>query len=257
MKAKKQFGQNFLIDEFYINSIIDAINVFSDDLIIEIGPGRGALTSKLKNKGAELICYEVDTDLKPILSKLENNNTKIIYQDFLQTDLSEYKNKYNRIFIVGNLPYYITTPIIEHVISTEINPEEMVIMVQKEVADRFLAKPNSKDYGYFTVYLNYYFDLERIVDVPSRAFNPTPKVNSSVVKLVKKEKNFIVNNEAVLMKLIADAFKQKRKTLKNNLQGYDWEKVYKVLQKYNFLESVRAEQLSLDLFVEIANIVGE
>lgn len=250
MKAKKRFGQNFLIDECYINRIIDAINVFSDDLIIEIGPGRGALTNRLKQKESNLIAFEIDQDLKSILSKLEDDKTKIIYQDFLTTDIKSITEKFNNIYIVGNLPYYITTPILEHIIEENINPKEIIIMVQKEVADRFLAEPHTKDYGYFTLYLKYFFDIERIVDVPNTAFNPIPKVESTVLKLKTRinKPDVDIKKYQELLKL---SFKQKRKQLKNNLNNYDFSIIKDILTKYGISENARAEELSEEVFIEI------
>ena len=156
MKAKKSLGQNFLIDQNVISKIVTEVSACDDDLIIEIGPGQGALTKKLKKYNANLICYEVDKDLSNILSKLENNKTKVIWQDFLKSNIKEdIKNiKYNKLFIVGNLPYYITTPIIEHIMDSDINLDKLVIMVQKEVAGRFLALPHTKENGYISVILN-------------------------------------------------------------------------------------------------------
>lgn len=252
MKAKKALGQNFLIDNYYINSIIDAVNVFSDDLIIEIGPGRGALTSKLTKKGCELIAYELDTDLKKYLDKLINDKTKIIYQDFLASDLKEIKNINKKKYIVGNLPYYITTPIIEHIIETKIDPEEIVIMVQKEVTDRFLAEHHSKEYGYFTLYLKYYFEIEKVIDVPASAFSPAPKVNSTVIKLKRRINKPLVEPDKYF-KFLKDCFKQKRKQLKNNLVNYDYEKVREILNKYNMPDTIRAEELHEEILIDIVN----
>lgn len=252
MKAKKAFGQNFLIDNFYIDSIVNSVNANESDLIIEIGPGRGALTKKLKNKKSQLIAYELDTDLKPILANLIDDKTEVKYQDFLTTDLSNIKKIAKRTFIVGNLPYYITTPIIEHIINSQIEVEEMVMMVQKEVADRFLAIPHSKDYGYFTLYLKYYFEIERVVDVPRTAFNPAPKVNSTVLKF-KKRINKPTVDESKYFSLLKKSFQQKRKQLKNNLKEYDFNYIKDILAKYNLSETVRAEELSEDIFVDIVN----
>ena len=189
MKAKKSLGQNFLVDNNIIDKIINEITSDSNDLIVEIGPGRGALTKRLKEKGSFLIAYEVDKDLENILSRLEDDRTKIIWQDFLECNIKENIKdiKYNKLFIVGNLPYYITTPIIEHIIDSNINFDELVIMVQKEVADRFLANPKTKDYGYISVLLQYYFDIKRVCNVSKYSFNPVPKVESTVLSFrVKK-----------------------------------------------------------------------
>ena len=254
MKAKKSLGQNFLIDNNIIEKIIGEITSDSNDLIVEIGPGMGALTKKLKEKGSFLIAYEVDRDLENILSEFEDDRTKIIWQDFLECNIKEdIKDiKYNKLFIVGNLPYYITTPIIEHIIDSNINFDALVIMVQKEVADRFLANLKTKDYGYISVLLQYYFDIKRVCNVSRYSFNPVPKVESTVLSFRAKKIRADVDIEKY-KEFLKIAFRQKRKTLKNNLSNYDWEKAKLVLDKYNLSESVRAEEINGDIFIELFN----
>ena len=254
MYAKKSLGQNFLIDINVIQKISDSINPSTDDLIIEIGPGMGALTCVLKEKNAHLICYEIDNDLKMYLNKYEDDKTKIIYQDILNSNIKEdIKNiNYNKLYIVGNLPYYITTPIIKYLIESNLDIEEMLFMVQDEVADRFSALPKNKDYGSITLYLKYYFNVTKLFKVSKICFNPVPKVESAVIRLKKR-----INKPNVLkdeyFKLINDSFKMKRKTLKNNLSDYDFTKVKEVLDKYHLSENVRAEELSEEVFVDILN----
>ena len=254
MKAKKSLGQNFLVDNNIIEKIIGEITSDSNDLIVEIGPGMGALTKRLKEKGSFLIAYEVDKDLENILSEFEDDRTKIIWQDFLECNIKEdIKDiKYNKLFIVGNLPYYITTPIIEHIIDSNINFDALVIMVQKEVADRFLANPKNKDYGYISVLLQYYFDIKRVCNVSRYSFNPVPKVESTVLSFRVKKIRADVDIEKYKI-FLKNAFRQKRKTLKNNLSNYEWEKVKLVLDKYNLNESVRAEEINGDIFIELFN----
>ncbi len=254
MKAKKSLGQNFLVDNNIINKIVGEITSDSNDLIVEIGPGMGALTKRLKEKGSFLIAYEVDKDLENILSEFEDDRTKIIWQDFLECNIKEdIKDiNYNNLFIVGNLPYYITTPIIEHIIDSNINFDALVIMVQKEVADRFLANPKTKDYGYISVLLQYYFDIKRVCNVSRYSFNPVPKVESTVLSFRVKKIRADVDIEKY-KEFLKIAFRQKRKTLKNNLSIYDWEKAKLVLDKYNLSESVRAEEIDGDIFIELFN----
>ena len=251
MKAKKYFGQNFLVDEAIKNKIISEIKANDKDLIIEIGPGQGALTKLLKKNNSFLIAYEVDKDLKEQLDSLEDNKTKIIYQDILKANIKEdiKDYNYNNLFIVGNLPYYITTPIIEHITKQNLSFNSFVIMVQKEVADRFMAKPGTKEYGYFTVYLNYYYDVIKICNVSKTAFKPVPKVDSAVIKLVSKEKELL--DEDKFSAFLKRCFQQKRKTLKNNIAKEEWEKAKKVLEKHNLSESVRAEQINADILLEL------
>ena len=258
MKAKKRYGQNFLIDINIIKKITDEVSSSSSDLIIEIGPGKGALTKELKKKDSYIIAYEIDTDLVTTLEKIENEKVKVIFKDILTTNIKEDINNinYSELYIVGNLPYYITTPIIEHIIKQNLVFKKFTIMVQKEVADRFMAKPKSKDYGYITLVLKYFFDTFKVCDVSKYSFNPVPKVESAVISFIPR-----VNKEKIdvdkyfnFLKII---FRQKRKTLKNNVSNiYNWDKIIKVLAKYNISESCRAEELEeqviLDIFKSIS-----
>ena len=258
MKAKKRYGQNFLIDNNVIKKITDEVSSSSSDLIIEIGPGKGALTKELKKKDSYIIAYEIDTDLVTTLEKLENEKVKVIYKDILTTNIKEDINNinYSELYIVGNLPYYITTPIIEHIIKQNLVFKKFTIMVQKEVADRFMAKPKSKDYGYITLVLKYFFDTFKVCDVSKYSFNPVPKVESAVISFIPKEnkEKIDVDKYFDFLKII---FRQKRKTLKNNVSNiYNWDKIIKVLVKYNISESCRAEELEeqviLDIFKSIS-----
>ncbi len=256
VKAKKTLGQNFLIDQNIINKISDNINPEEDDLLIEIGPGMGALTKYLQQKNCQMICYEIDTDLKPYLNNLENNRTKIIYQDILKSNIKEdIKDiKYHHLYIVGNLPYYITTPIIKYLINLDLDIQEMVFMVQEEVADRFTALPGTSNYSSITLYLKYYYNVIKLFKVSKKCFNPMPKVESAIIKFTKRATKLDVNKE-VYFKLINDSFKMKRKTLKNNLSNYDFDKILDVLNKYQLDENVRAEQLDEEVFQEISKII--
>lgn len=254
---KKKFGQNFIIDENVINSIIDKSKIDKDTLVIEVGPGAGSLTYKLGMSAKNVICYEIDTTLENVLKEntRDLNNVKVIYQDFLKANvLDDIKGyEYKKLYFVANLPYYITTPIIIKIIEDCIPVDKMVFMVQKEVGNRFKALPGSKEYGSLSVYLNYYFDVKKILDISRHVFMPEPNVDSIIVEFSKKENLLAVKNEEVFFKLIKDSFTQKRKTLRNNLKGYNLEKVEEVLNRHNLDLSVRAEQLSTEIFIEIAN----
>ena len=259
MKAKKGLGQNFLIDNNVINKIIDEVSACEDDLIIEIGPGRGALTSKLKNKGCNVIAYELDRDLSNILSKLEDEKLHVIYGDFLKSNINDdIKNiKYNNLYLIGNLPYYITTPIIEHIIDENIEFSKFTIMIQKEVADRFMAEAGTKDYGFITLVLKYYFNISKVCDVSKYSFNPVPKVESSVVSFVPRKDKLDVDADGYF-KFLKNAFRQKRKNLRNNLNGlYDLDMVLQVLNKYGLDLSVRAESLDEEILVNIYKSVTQ
>ncbi len=252
IKAKKSLGQNFLQDEQVLQNIANSIKTNENDLIIEIGAGTGALTKYLKQKNSYLICYEIDTRLKNILDKYQNNKTKIIYKDFLKTNIIEdIPYNYNNIYIIANIPYYITTPIIKHIINLP-KLNSMTLLVQKEVAKRLSAKPNTKDYGSLTVYLNYYFNINYLFNVKNTCFKPIPKVDSAVINFIKKDK-YNLKNEDIFFKLINDSFKQKRKTLKNNLKDYNWNKIKEILEKNNLNETIRAEQIPIEVYIEIAN----
>ena len=249
---KKSLGQNFLKDENIIKKISDSIEVNNDDLIIEIGPGSGALTKHLVKKGSDVLCFEIDKRLEKELNKIDADNLRVVFEDFLKIDLSKYiDKKYKRIIFVGNLPYYITTAIINKIVS-ESNPYEIIIMIQKEVAQRFMASPKTKEYNSLSVFLQYNFDIEKICLVSKNCFIPVPKVDSMVIKL-KSNKKIGLKNEEKFYKLIKDAFKQKRKNLRNNLKNYDLEAVSEVLKKYNKDLTSRAEEISLEEFIEISN----
>lgn len=256
---KKKYGQNFICDENIIDSIISKANISNDTLVIEIGPGAGSLTYKIAKVAKKVLCYEVDTTLKSILdyNLRDINNVEIIYQDFLKADVLEdiKKIECSNVYVVANLPYYITTPILIKIIEDNLNVDKIVVMVQKEVGDRFKAKPGSKDYSSLSVYLNYYYDVKKVLDVSRNVFLPRPNVDSIVVEFNKKEQILLKNRE-LFFKLVRDSFTQKRKTIKNNLKNYDLNKIEEILKKYNYDLTVRAEQLSIDIFADIANNIG-
>lgn len=252
-KFKKNFGQNFILDDNVLNKIVDSADIDNSTLVIEIGCGAGALTRKISSKTNKVLGYEIDTSLKPILDTISNVN--IIYDDFLKRDvLLDIKDyQYDKLFVVANLPYYITTPIISKIIDDKIDVDRMIIMVQKEVGDRFLAKPRTKEYNSLSIFINYYFDVYKLFLVSRNVFIPKPNVDSIVLKLDKKE---IINkpkDETVFFKLIRDSFVQKRKTLRNNLKNYDFDKVLEVLKKYGYSDNVRAEEIPASVFVDISN----
>lgn len=256
-KFKKSFGQNFLKDNNIINNIVKSADIKENSLVIEVGPGAGALTNILADYAKSVLCYEIDDRLEDTLYELisKKNNIEVIFDDFLKRDIaSDIENyEYENLYVVANLPYYITTPIIEKIINSKINFKSITIMIQKEVGDRFSAKVGNKDYSSITVFLNYYYDIKKLFIVNRNSFVPKPNVDSVVISLVSKENRLELDNEELFFRLIRDSFKFKRKNIRNNLKNYDLSIIEKVLLKYDFDLSVRAEQLSLEIFVDIAN----
>lgn len=256
-KFKKKYGQNFLIQKNIIKKIISISENKSPSLVIEIGCGDGRLTKELCEKYNQVLGYEIDLEVKDYLEDnlKAYNNYKIIFDDFLKrtvkNDIKDYN--YKRLYIIANLPYYITTPIIEKIINENLNQDKMIFMVQKEVGDRLSAKPSTKEYNSLSVYLNYLFDIKKEFIVNRNSFLPKPNVDSIVVSFTKKKNKYKVLNEELFYKLIRDSFKFKRKTIKNNLKDYDLEKISKVLNKYNKDLTTRAEQLNIEIFCDIAN----
>ena len=250
---KKSLGQNFLKDNNIIEKISNSINPNENDLIIEIGPGNGALTKELIKKKCDVICFEIDVRLEEQLNKIKTDNLSIVFNDFLKIKLGDYiEKKYNHLIFVGNLPYYITTAIINKIID-ESDPYEIIIMVQKEVADRIMAKPKSKRYNSLSVYLQYNFDIEKVCNVSKNCFEPIPKVDSAVIKFRKRDNKIRVIDEKHFYKLIKDSFKFKRKNLRNNLTSYDLELVESELLLLNKSLKNRAEELTIEDFAKISN----
>ena len=253
---KKKFGQNFLNDENILNKIVKESQIPEDTLVIEIGPGAGALTNKVKDVAKNVLAYEIDLDLQSILiNKFKDTNVNFIWEDFLnrniKEDIKDYQ--YSHIFVVANIPYYITTPIVEKIINSGVDVEKVVIMDQKEVGDRFSAKPGNKEYGSISVFLNYYYNIKELFIVNKNCFIPRQNVDSVILALEKRNDKPEVKDEKVLFKLIKDSFRFKRKNLRNNLKEYDLVKIEEVLKKYNKDLTTRAETLELDIFIEIAN----
>ena len=254
---KKSLGQNFLTDKNILTKIVEVSDIKENSLVIEVGPGSGNLTKELAKTKANILCYEIDTRLEPILDQelKEFNNINIIFDDFLKRDIKTdiEKYTYDNLYLVANLPYYITTPIIEKVIDSNLNFNCLTIMVQKEVGDRFAAKVKTKDYNSLTVYLNYYFNIKREFIVSRNCFIPKPNVDSIVVTLRKKDTLLYLKDKDYFNRLLKDAFRFKRKNIKNNLKNYDLNIIEKILLKYNYSLTTRAEEIPLEVFVELAN----
>ena len=182
-------------------------------------------------------------------------NVEIKFEDFLKSNPNEdiKKYSYKKLYVVANLPYYITTPIIMKFIEESVPVDKLVVMVQKEVGDRFKAVPNTKEYNSLSVYLNYYFDVKKLLDVSRNVFIPKPNVDSIVIEFTRRENLIKLNNQSLFFRLVRDSFKQKRKNLRNNLKEYDLEQIESILQKHNLDLTARAEQLPIEIFVEISN----
>lgn len=256
-KFKKNFGQNFIVDENIIKAIISKSKIDQDTCILEIGPGAGSLTYHLAKVSKIVVCYEIDLTLKKILDRnLSNfNNIDIIYEDFLKANVKDKltKYKFKKLYVVANLPYYITTPIIMKIIEDELPVDKIIVMVQKEVGDRFKAQIGTKDYSSLSVFLNYYYDIKKLMDISKNVFIPKPNVDSIIVQFTKKKELMDLKDKSLFFKLIRDSFKYKRKNLRNNLKNYNLDIISEVLKKYNYDLSVRAEYLTLEMFVDIAN----
>ena len=247
--AKKKFGQNFLKDAAIIHSIIQSINPLPNDLVIEIGPGLGALTKPLLEKTNRLLAIELDRD---IVSWMENEYSKknitIFNEDVLNFNFNQFDQK---IRIVGNLPYNISTPILFKCIDNILNIKDLHFMLQKEVVDRMIAIPSSPEYGRLSVMLQYYFAMEHLVDVPKESFEPEPKVESSFVRLIPYEQYpFIANNIEQFARIVKEAFSQRRKTIRNTLKSFISENDF---EKIGINPQLRAENLSVSDFVKISN----
>lgn len=256
---KKKYGQNFLRDDSIVSRIVNESNIPDNTLVIEVGPGAGILTKFLASSARNVLCYEIDRDLESTLNTNLKNyaNVNIIFDDFLKrniaSDISNYS--YDQIYFISNVPYYITTPILMHIMESGLNIDKIVMMIQKEVGDRFAAKPGKKDYSSITVFLNYYYKIKKLFNVSREEFVPKPNVDSVVISLERKENVAVLMDEEKFFKLVCDSFQFKRKNLRNNLKGYPLDKIESVLQKYNYDLSVRAEELDTNIFVDISNSI--
>lgn len=260
-KLSKSLGQNFLTDKNIIDKIIDATEITDEDLVIEIGPGIGVLTAEACQKAKRVVAVEIDRNLIPILEDTlsEYNNVEIINQDVLKTDLNEIieKSGCRRAKVIGNLPYYITTPIIMALLEGGIHADSITIMMQKEVADRIKSNPGTKTYGALSVAVQYYCTVRNVAVVPKEVFFPAPKVDSAVLRLdLRDEKPVGLDDEKMFFRCIKAGFGQRRKTLSNSLIGLGdvtKEEVKSCLEAAGIDEKRRAETLNLDEFAAIAN----
>lgn len=268
IQANKSLGQNFLIDDNIIESIIESSEIEKEDLIIEIGPGLGVLTDRLLKKSDNVVVIELDKRMISILKNrfCLNKNLEIINEDVLKVDLEELiknkkqQNKINKVKIVANLPYYISTPIIMKLLENRLEISEIIVMVQKEVAERLSAKTGEREAGAITYAVEYYAQATPIIDVPKESFIPSPKVESQVIKLeVRKNPKIKVEDEKLLFSIIQKSFMQRRKTLSNALINNkileNREEVEKMFKTLEIDSNVRGEKLTLEEFGKITNYV--
>ena len=266
IKANKNLGQNFLINEEVVTNIVDCSNIDKQELVIEIGPGLGTLTKYLLEKAGKVICIELDTKMLQILEDRFSlyNNFELINNDVLKVDLKNIiekekaEGKIKNVKIVANLPYYITTPIIMKLLEEELELESITVMIQKEVADRLIAIPGEKNTGAITYAVYYYATSEAIMEVPNSSFIPEPAVTSKVIKLnIRKEPIVTPKNKEKMFKVIKCAFMQKRKTLLNSLTN---NKIFEnknqgieLLKSLQINENIRPEELTLEQFEKISD----
>ncbi len=254
---RKRLGQHFLRDPRVISKIVASLQIEPHDLIIEVGCGDGALTRELAPKAGTLIGIELDTHLFTLLTEISSKSTHFLNQDILTVDLDELRRSVGlpakRAKIVGNLPYYISSPILEWLGQNSSVVQDATIMLQSEVADRLLASPGSKDYGVLTLLTQYFFEIKRLFDVSPKSFRPVPKVRSSIVRLVPQITQWVqVDEQLGLFRFIKRSFSQRRKTLRNCLgKNVDPGALRLELTRLGLSVDYRGEALSLQEFVAL------
>lgn len=269
LNFKKSLGQNFLTDINVLHKIVDAAEISDEDDVIEVGPGIGALTEQLAKRAHQVMAFEIDDRLIPVLDETlaPYENIKVIQQDILKADL-EHQIKENfdgkhHLKLVANLPYYITTPIIMHLLQSGIKFDAIVVMMQKEVAQRLTAQPGTKDYGSLSIAVQYYTNAEISFIVPKTVFVPQPKIDSAVVRLTPQKPEKQPKDEQAFMQLVKGSFAHRRKSLWNNLLGIygkdaqTKERLEKVLNDVGIEKSIRAERLSISQFIDLSNALIE
>ena|SRR5690554_1037041 len=256
----KGLGQNFLIDGNIVRKIVRSADIGKDDYVLEIGPGMGTLTEELALNAKKVIALEIDERLRPVLAETLDpyDNVEVVYGDVLKLPLREIieeKCGGQPVKVVANLPYYVTTPIIGRLIEEELPLQSISVMVQKEVADRMVAKPHTKDYGSLTLFVGFYTEPQIMMKVPKTVFMPQPKIDSSVIRLNVK-KDLPDTNRDSYFKLVRAAFSKRRKTLINALSTYgleaDKEEIREALKRAGIEETIRGEDLHMDDYIRLA-----
>ena len=268
--VKKSLGQNFIVDPNILVNIVAAASLDKDTNVVEVGPGIGALTEHLARASKEVVAFEIDDRLLPVLADTLSpyDNVEIVHTDVLKANLAEILtprlNLEERLMVVANLPYYITTPIIMHFLESEVRIDGLVIMTQKEVGDRITAAPGTKAYGSLSIAIQYYMEAEIAFIVPKTVFVPQPNVDSAIIKLTRREQpSVIVKNEKIFFQVARAAFVQRRKTLWNNLlvrygkEEEIKEKLVKALELADIDPKRRGETLSLAEFGRLSDAIVE
>lgn len=255
---KKQFGQNFIFDTNLLKFIVESAGVTDEDDVIEIGAGAGTLTNQIALKAKSVTSFEIDKSLMERLQKLEaeHGNLKFVFEDFMQVDLNKYIKGDRRIKVVANIPYYITTPIIFKLLDFAKNIDSMMFMVQKEVAERFCAECNNKDYGITSVILQSIADVKYVRTIKRECFTPAPNVDSALIKLDLRLDKYDIEDREFFVKFIHNSFAMRRKTLVNNLlKSYNIGRlqIESLLTDCELNVMIRPENISVDKFVELAN----
>lgn len=259
--AKKGFGQNFLVDDSVLEKIVEAGNVSKEDTVLEIGPGLGNLTEYLLDKAGKVIAFEIDTDMIEILKSRfgDKDNFELVNEDIMEVNLKEYIK--GSVKVIANLPYYITTPILFKLLEYKEHVTDIVIMVQREVAERLLATPKGKEYGVLTVNTNYVSDASLVTIVPNTSFIPAPNVTSAVVKLeINIDKAKGIEDEELFKRLVKAAFSARRKKVINsvmnaNVFSVTKEELTSYIVSLGFSENVRAEEIPTEKYIELANML--
>ncbi|RLA18433.1 MAG: 16S rRNA (adenine(1518)-N(6)/adenine(1519)-N(6))-dimethyltransferase [Gammaproteobacteria bacterium] len=256
-KARKRFGQNFLHDQGVIQAILSAISASSDDHLVEIGPGQGALTEPLLQDCKRLDVVELDRDLVQLLERKFSAQPKLSIHsaDALFFDFGKLSENGEKLRVIGNLPYNISTPLMFHLLEGRAVIKDMHFMLQKEVVDRMQAQPGNKHYGKLSIMLQYHCHVEKLFDVPPECFDPAPKVVSAIVRLIPHHEPPIkTENPALLSRVVTQAFSQRRKTLRNSLSGlFSAEQ----LIAHEIDPTLRAENLSIEKFVKLSNVLNQ
>ena len=263
---KKSLGQNFLTEPNILRKIVETAEINHETNVIEVGPGIGALTEQLAMNGNQVVAFEIDDRLIPVLADTLHRyqNVKVVHQDILKTDLAaavkEYFTEDLPLKVVANLPYYITTPIMMHFLESDVRVDEMVVMMQKEVADRISAKPGTKAYGSLSIAVQYHMDASLAFIVPKTVFVPQPNVDSAILKLTRREEPAVeVTDEKEFFRLTKASFQLRRKTLWNNLQhAYGKDEATKAWLTQSLADAGidpkrRGETLSLEEFAALSN----